>query len=78
MNGTDVNIQLVVSRSFYCVLLVCVHVTQYTSQPEHNHFLFVSGQATRGLEWPFSNIWSWPKKVTESSLRICKVSNTSQ
>ena len=26
MNDTDVNIQLVVSRSFYCVLLVCVRV----------------------------------------------------
>jgi len=27
VNDTDVNIQLVVSRSVYCVLLVCVHVT---------------------------------------------------
>ena len=26
MNDTDVNIQLVVSRSFYCVLLVCIRV----------------------------------------------------
>lgn len=78
VNDTDVNIQLVVSRSFYCVLLVCVHVTPYTSQPEYNHFVFVSDQATRDLEWPFSNVWRWPKKVTESSLRICSVSNTSQ
>jgi hypothetical protein len=41
MNDTDVNIQLV-SRSYYGVLLVCVCVSH------RHHFLFVSGQATRG------------------------------